>query len=87
MSNNGEELKNENTIFSYATIPEEKALVEKKNWKDILFMDIPWVTMKGLFLYSTFFTALAFVTMLFVFHGDSKPLPKKSALENFDTPD
>ena len=44
MSNNGEELKNENTIFSYATIPAEQALVEKKNWKDILFMDIPWDT-------------------------------------------
>lgn len=52
-----------------------------------LFMDIPWVTMKGLFLYSAVFTALAFVTMMFVFHGDSKPIPTKSALENFDVDD
>lgn len=52
-----------------------------------VIMDIPWITMKGLFVYSAVFTALAFVTMLFVFHGDSKPLPAKSKLESFDIPD
>lgn len=41
--------------------------------------------MEVLFAYSAVFLALAFVTMLFVFHGDSKPLPKKNRLENFDT--
>lgn len=40
-----------------------------------------------LFPYAALFSALAFVTMLFVRHGDSKPLPAKSRLEAFDTPD
>ncbi len=40
-----------------------------------------------LFPYAVFFSALAFVTMLFVKHGDSKPEPKKSLLEHFDDPD
>ncbi len=40
-----------------------------------------------LFPYAALFAALAFVTMLFVRHGDSKPLPAKSKLEAFDTPD
>lgn len=40
-----------------------------------------------LFPYAGAFSALAFVTMLFVRHGDSKPLPAKSRLEAFDTPD
>ena len=34
----------ENVLYSFATIPAERALVEKKTWKDILFMDIPWDT-------------------------------------------
>lgn len=42
---------------------------------------------KLLFLYSAVFITLALVTMLFVKHGDSKPLPKADALESFDTPD
>ncbi len=33
------------------------------------------------------FVALSFVTMLFVRHGDSKPLPKGSTLEHFDAGD
>lgn len=42
MSNyNGEK---ENVFYSFATIPTERALVEKKDWKDVLFMDIPWDT-------------------------------------------
>ncbi len=36
---------------------------------------------KILFPYATIFSALAFVTMLFVKHGDSKPEPKKNKLE------
>lgn len=40
-----------------------------------------------LFPYAVLFSALSFVTMLFVKHGDSKPQAKKSILENFDTED
>lgn len=40
-----------------------------------------------LFPYAALFSALAFVTMLFVRYGDSKPMPVKSRLEAFDTPD
>lgn len=52
-----------------------------------VIMDIPWITMKGLFIYSAIFLGLAFVTMLFVMHGDSKPVPAKSKLESFDVED
>ena len=37
-----------------------------------------------LFPYAVLFSALSFVTMCFVRHGDSKPAQKKSLLENFD---
>lgn len=40
-----------------------------------------------LFPYAVLFSALSFVTMLFVKHGDCKPQPKKSILENFDVDD
>lgn len=40
-----------------------------------------------LFPYAVLFSALSFVTMCFVKHGDSKPLKKKAALENFDVGD
>lgn len=42
--------------------------------------------MRVLFPYAAVFTALAFVTMQFVKHGDSRPLPKKGveALEDMD---
>lgn len=40
-----------------------------------------------LFPYAVLFSALAFVTMCFVKHGDTKPLAKKSVLENFDVED
>ena len=46
-------------------------------------MDIPSLGRKVLFPYATFFVLLAFITMLFVKHGDAKP-EKKSLLENFD---
>lgn len=42
--------------------------------------------MTSLFPYAAIFTALAFITMIFVHHGDSKPIPKKGldALEDMD---
>lgn len=40
-----------------------------------------------LFPYAVLFSALAFVTMCFVKHGDTKPVAKKSMLENFDVED
>jgi MFS family permease len=40
-----------------------------------------------LFPYGALFVALAFVTMYFVRHGDSKPVPKKSKLEALDAGD
>ena len=50
-----------------------------------LFMD--HIGMTTLFPYATVFVALAFVTMLFVKHGDSVVAPKKSVLESFDIED
>ncbi|MDD2433667.1 MAG: MFS transporter [Bacilli bacterium] len=50
------------------------------------FMDLAG-TMTVLFPYCAILAAVAFVTMFFVKHGDSKPIPKKKALENFDNPD
>ena len=46
-----------------------------------LLMDRAGMTM--LFPYATVFVALAFLTMLFVRHGDSRPLPSKDGLESF----
>ncbi len=40
--------------------------------------------MSPLFPYATIFVAMAFLTMLFVRHGDSKPIKKESAIEAFD---
>jgi MFS family permease len=40
-----------------------------------------------LFPYAAFFVALSFVTMLFVKHGDSRPIPPADKLEAFDTGD
>ena len=40
-----------------------------------------------LFPYAVLFSALSFVTMLLVRHGDSKPQAKGSVLENFDVED
>ncbi|HJD32806.1 MAG TPA: MFS transporter [Candidatus Eisenbergiella stercorigallinarum] len=40
-----------------------------------------------LFPYAALFVVIAFFTMLFVRHGDSRPLPKKSRLEAFNTDD
>lgn len=54
-------------------------------WLSGMLMDRVGLT--TLFPYATLFVALAFVTMLFVKHGDSKPTPAKSKLEAFDTDD
>ena len=40
-----------------------------------------------LFPYAVLFSALSFVTMLLVRHGDSKPQKKQSVLESFDLED
>ncbi len=40
-----------------------------------------------LFPYAVLFSALSFITMLFVKHGDSKPQKKASMLESFDVED
>ena len=39
------------------------------------------------FAFGTIFVALAFITMFFVKHGDSKPIQKESALESLDVDD
>ena len=45
------------------------------------------VSYRILFPYAVVFSALAFVTMCFVKHGDSKPERKTSVIENFDVDD
>ena len=45
------------------------------------------VSYRTLFPYSVVFSAAAFFTMLMVKHGDSKPVQKKSILENLDVDD
>ena len=45
------------------------------------------VSYRTLFPYAVVFSMLSFVTMQFVKHGDTKPLAKKSLLENFDIDD
>ena len=45
------------------------------------------VSYRTLFPYSVTFCVLAFITMSQVKHGDSKPMQKKSMLENFDVED
>lgn len=47
-----------------------------------LFMD--FIGFRTLFPYAAVFSALSFITMLPVRHGDSKPRMKKSLLENLD---
>jgi len=48
---------------------------------------LDYVSYDTLFPYAVFFTVCAIVTMSLVKHGDSKPVPKKSMLENFDVED
>ena len=44
MANYGFSADEGNSLFSFATVPEERALVTKKGISDVLFMDIPWDT-------------------------------------------
>ncbi len=44
MANYGFNADEGNSLFSFATVPEERALVTKRNFSDVLFMDIPWDT-------------------------------------------
>lgn len=48
---------------------------------------LQYVSYHTLFPYAMFFTLCASITMSQVKHGDSRPVPKKSALENFDLDD
>lgn len=48
---------------------------------------LQYVSYRTLFPYAVVFTVLAFFTMCLVKHGDSKPIRKKSMLENFDVED
>ena len=54
-------------------------------WFSGLLMD--HVGLTTLFPYATVFVTLAFVTMLFVRHGDSRPAPVKDKLEALDVQD
>ncbi len=45
------------------------------------------ISYRTLFPYAVVFSAMAFVTMSMVKHGDSRPMAKKSMLENFDVED
>jgi len=45
------------------------------------------ISYRTLFPYATFFSVASLCTMLLVKHGDSKPVKKASALENYDTED
>ena len=44
MANYGFNTDEGNSLFSFATVPEERALVAKKSFTDVLFTDIPWDT-------------------------------------------
>jgi MFS family permease len=48
---------------------------------------LEYVDYRTLFPYAVVFCILAIITMSQVRHGDSNPLQKKSALENFDIDD
>ena len=45
------------------------------------------ISYRTLFPYAVVFSMLSFITMQFVRHGDTKPIAKKSILENFDIDD
>ena len=50
-------------------------------------MLLDFVSYRTLFPYAVVFSALAFVTMSMVKHGDNRPEKKKTVLENFDVED
>ncbi len=48
---------------------------------------LEFVSYRTLFPYAVIFSIASLCTMLFVKHGDSRPVRKKELLENYDTPD
>ena len=44
MANYGFTESDDNSIFSFATVPQERALTARRGFSDVLFMDIPWDT-------------------------------------------
>ena len=44
MANYEYNVNDDNSIFSFATIPQERALAPQRTFSDVLFMDIPWDT-------------------------------------------
>ncbi|MEA5050445.1 MAG: MFS transporter [Oscillospiraceae bacterium] len=48
---------------------------------------LEFISYRYLFPYAAFFELMGIVTMLFVRHGDSRPLPPKTKLEAFDVED
>lgn len=48
---------------------------------------LEFVSYRTLFPYAVLFSVASLCTMIFVKHGDSRPMKKKDILENFDTPD
>jgi hypothetical protein len=44
MNNYNFNVDDDNSIFSFATVPQERALAPKRSFSDVLFMDIPWDT-------------------------------------------
>ncbi len=48
---------------------------------------LEFISYRTLFPYAVIFSVASLCTMLFVMHGDSRPMRKKDMIENFDTPD
>ncbi len=48
---------------------------------------LEFISYRTLFPYAVIFSVASLCTMLFVKHGDSRPVRKKELLENYDTPD
>ncbi len=48
---------------------------------------LEYVSYRTLFPYAVVFSIASLCTMLFVMHGDSRPMRKKDLIENFDSPD
>ena len=44
MANYGFNVNDDSSIFSFATVPQERALAPQRSFSDVLFMDIPWDT-------------------------------------------
>lgn len=45
------------------------------------------ISYRTLFPYAVFFSLASFITMLFVRHGDTRPIKRRGVLENYDTED